>query len=135
MKKYLLLLIVPLLFFNSCEEEDNTAEDDTTSCNCGVVTDVVTIEANAGELVPDGGGGFTIVGSHDAYSWYVVQNNCSGNISPTCAANLQIGQIHCMDYICVYSECVFITEAGWQTQSMLTDCMSSNCDCEPIPFN
>jgi hypothetical protein len=132
MKKFILLLIVPLLFLNSCEEEDNTAEDDTTSCNCGVVTDLITI---GGEAVPDGSGGVIIVGAHDSYSWYVVQNNCSGNISPTCAANLQIGQIYCMDYICVYSECVTLIDTNVVEAYMLTNCMGSNCDCEPIPFN
>ena len=130
--KRLLLLFIPLMFFFGCDEE----EDDTTSCNCGVVTDLVTIEANAGEAVIDENGeviGF--VGSHDAYSWYVVQNNCSGNIAPTCAGNLEIGQIHCMDYICVFSECVTLIGADFQEENMLTDCVSSNCDCEPTPFN
>jgi len=129
--KRLLLLFIPLMFFFGCDEE----EDDTTSCNCGVVTDLVTIEANAGELVSDGNDGFVVVGSHDAYSWYVVQNNCSGNIAPTCAGNLEIGQIHCMDYICVFSECVTWIGADFQEENMLTDCVSSNCDCEPTPFN
>jgi len=158
--KRLLLLFIPLMFFFGCEteEEDTTGyncaqsgcvesggegfyqnlEDCESNCNCdcGIVTDIVYTEPDPGYLVYDEDNNtWTEVGGHDGYTLPVVQNNCSGNISAACA-DLEIGQIHCMDYICVLSECYFfnIVTGSFESAPMLTDCVDLDCDCEPIPF-
>ena len=94
----------------------------------------MNIPAFAGYITfDDVTGEFIVVGAHEAYTLFNVQNYCSGNIGTACG-NLTLGQSYCMDYQCQFQDCVMFDAAsgGLVITSMLTDCLY--CDCEPIPF-
>ncbi|MDC0189336.1 hypothetical protein OAJ42_00520 [Flavobacteriales bacterium] len=60
------------------------------SCNCGIVTYILTTPPSNGE--PDPYGGFT--GAHTGYSITYMENLCTGNQMSTCSL-LSIGDIVC----------------------------------------
>ena len=158
--KKLLLLFIPLVFFFSCEDpatgyncaesgcvESASAEsgyylnledcESNCNCSCGIVTEEVYVEADAGDYLIDvddldGDGDNTdviVVGDHPGYTYHNVQNNCSGNIGSSCLGG-PVGAVVCMEYQCTWTLTPYfdVNIGDWVEEYMLSTA-------EQIPFN